>query len=163
MSTDIDIIEKPQYPLHTKWNLYFHHIKDSNWTIDNYKLLYSFDSVNNFWRLYNNFPNHSFGLFFLMRDGISPIWEDKQNINGGTFSFKIGKKVIIQAWTEISMAIIGESIFKDSDIITGISLHPKYNCYIIKIWVSTNITNLKFDIDLNYFNPETSFYKQNIS
>ncbi len=161
MNINNDKIDKPHYPLYTRWNLYFHHIKDSNWSIDSYKLLYTFDSVANFWRLYNGFPEHSLGFFFLMREGVNPTWEDKQNINGGTFSFKICKKDIDKAWTELSMAVIGESIFKESEIITGISLHPKYNCYIVKIWISTDIQELKFDINLDYFDPKTSQYKKN--
>lgn len=162
MSEDTNIIDENKYRLHTNWNLYFHHIKDIDWSFESYKHLYSFDSVCNFWRLYNNFPQHSLGMFFLMRDGINPLWEDPHNMNGGTFSFKIGKNQIKDAWLELSMAIIGESIFDQSEIITGISLHPKYNCYIIKIWVSENITKLEFDINLTFFDPSVCFYKKNI-
>ena len=151
------------YLLYNKWNLYFHNIKDNNWNLDSYQHLYEFNNIENFWKLYNNYPNYNYGLFFLMKDGIAPIWEDENNEKGGTYSFKINKNIIIDAWEEISIALIGETLSSDENFITGISLHPKNNCYIIKIWCSNNNNKLIFQNNLKYFNLNKSIYKKNIS
>jgi len=30
-----------------------------------------------------------------MKEGIEPIWENKENINGGYWSFKVSKKILM--------------------------------------------------------------------
>ena len=159
---NLDSEYSKKYPLNTKWNFYFHKIKNDNWDLESYKLLYSFDNIRDFWRLFNNHPKYDIGMFFLMRDNITPLWEDKHNINGGTYSFKIQKQNIENAWSELTIAVISESIFINSNLITGISLHPKYNCFIIKIWCITKINKLTFDIHLKYIDSKTCIYKKNI-
>ena len=42
-------------------------------------------------------------MFFIMREGIEPFWEDPQNVNGGCWSFKISKGNIKKYWTELSI------------------------------------------------------------
>lgn len=159
--TTSEKIELKNYNFNTKWNYYFHNIKDNNWKLDSYQHIYSFLNINNFWKLYNNHPKHSLGFFFLMRDGIDPIWEDDNNINGGTFSFKISKDQIIKAWLLLSIALVGETITSDSENISGISLHPKYNCYIIKIWYTIPNNEINLNKELIHFNSKSSLYKKN--
>ena len=104
--------------------------------------------------------------FFLMRDTILPIWEDKNNINGGYWSFKIAIHNIHNAWNEITMALIGENILKDKTniySINGISISPKKNFCIIKIWNSEKLihTNARDILNKNILliNFEESLYK----
>ncbi len=163
--TDLIIENLPNnndfYPLKNKWNLFFHKIKDNNWNLDSYKLLYSFDNIRDFWKLFRNHPKHNFGMFFLMRENISPIWEDQLNIKGGTYSFKIPSNLIENAWCELAIAVISESTLMNNKFINGISIHPKYNCYIIKIWAGAEIDNLQFNTKLKYFDTKTCIYKKN--
>lgn len=149
-------------PLKNKWNYYFHKIKDNNWDLESYQLLYTFDNIRDYWKLYNNHPYHIIGLFFLMRDNIAPMWEDKENINGGTYSFKIQKNNIEKAWIEISSAVIGETLIKENEFVTGLSIHPKYNCFIIKIWVKCELTEAISNLKLDFFDPNMAIYKKNI-
>ena len=151
-----------KYPLQNKWNLYFHNIKDNNWNLDSYQHIYDFNNIEQFWRLYNNYPKYNLGLYFLMKEGIAPIWEDENNEKGGTYSFKINKNMISYAWEEISVRLIGETLTDNPKLITGISLHPKNNCYIIKIWCSTKDIKLSFRTNLQYCNLKKSIYKKNI-
>ena len=151
------------FPLKNTWKFYFHKIKDNNWNLDSYQLLFSFDNIRDFWKLYNNHPNYMIGLFFLMRESIAPMWEDEQNINGGTYSFKISRTNIEKAWTEISASVIGNELLKDNNVITGISMHPKYNCFIVKIWVKNEIPDISEKFKLEFFNPNTAIYKKNIT
>lgn len=151
-----------KYSLQNKWNLFFHNIKDNNWNLDSYQHIYEFNNLEHFWNLYNNYPNYNLGLYFLMKEGVSPIWEDENNEKGGTYSFKINKSIISSAWEEISIRLIGETLTSNHTLITGISLHPKNNCYIIKIWCSSNDFKLYFKNNLKYFNINKSIYKKNI-
>jgi len=67
--------------LNSKWILWSHDLYDNNWSINSYDKIFEFNTINDFWKLYNNF-NLLGGLnkknYFLMREGIMPIWEDKK-------------------------------------------------------------------------------------
>ena len=96
-------------------------------------------------------------MFFLMKDDILPLWEDEKNINGGCWSYKIPKKDSYSSWIEIAIDVCGEYLIsnENSNIINGISISPKKNFCIIKIWnnkivknnklLSKNIYNLNID------------------
>ena len=77
-----------EHILQTEWSLWYQDPTTMSTTYgDNIKEIYSFQSVENFWRLYNNIikatelkPSSSYYLF---RKGILPQWEDIQNQQGG--------------------------------------------------------------------------------
>ena len=79
-------------------------------------------------------------MLFLMRDGIQPTWEDIRNRKGGCFSYKIANKSVTESWKQLSYTLIGESLTKDFKLrphINGITISPKKNFCIIKIWLAT--------------------------
>ena len=68
---------------------------------------------------------------------IYPRWEDKHNKNGGYWSFKVPKEHSSTAWFELMVYIIGEHGTNDPNNtmqINGISVSPKKNFCIFKIW-----------------------------
>ena len=74
-----------------------------------------------------------------MREGIKPIWEDPKNRQGGCFSYKISNKNVCEVWRDLSYVLVGESISTQSSFVanvTGITISPKKNFCIIKIWMS---------------------------
>ena len=58
---------------------------DTNWGIDSYKPIYTFDSIEAIVTLYKIIPDNMVKncMLFLMREGIIPTWEDEKNRNGG--------------------------------------------------------------------------------
>ena len=127
------------HKLNDNWVLWFHSPIDSDWGIESYKEIFKLSTIEDFWGLSETLSNKyvSNSMFFLMRNGIKPIWEDEQNCNGGCWSFKISKKDIHKAWNELSIALLGETITvskENSNNITGISISPKKAFCIIKIW-----------------------------
>jgi hypothetical protein len=72
---------------------------------------------------------------------INPLWEDKYNRSGGFWSFKINKTDAELVWQTLSVYLISENICKSLDesmLINGISISPKRNFCIIKIWNNDN-------------------------
>lgn len=133
------IYNNPSNILNSYWTLWYHSPENKKWDISSYQLLYKFNTLDNFWQLYNNFtpPQIQYGMFFLMKDDIKPIWEDVNNISGGSWSFKISKKDTFSAWIELSISAIGETLSKDCEFLTninGITISPKKNFSILKIW-----------------------------
>ena len=73
-----------EYPLNTKWILWYHSINDTKWNKSSYKNLFE---INNLYELkcINDTISKLHlqnGMFFVMRDGIFPTWEDPDNRNG---------------------------------------------------------------------------------
>ena len=121
----------------SSWILLYHYLKN-NWTIDGYKILYKITNIEEFWILYKNW-NKLGGInnkhFFLMREGINPIWEDTANINGGCWSFKKDEKKSSLFWNELSIHLVGETLSTDPYLINGISIClKKGKLSVIKIW-----------------------------
>ena len=137
--------EYVSYPLKTNWVLWHHSPFNKNWNISSYDYLYKIKTVEDFWALFSTWnsylPSIKDSMFFIMKDGVKPIWEDTNNKNGGCWSLRIEKENIKNTWLELSMALIGTYITKrksDYDVITGLSISPKKTFSIIKIWCSEN-------------------------
>jgi hypothetical protein len=79
-------------------------------------------------------------MLFLMRNNIDPLWEHKDNIRGGSWSIKLQKGDLYDIWTTISIYLINENISDEN--INGISISPKKNFCIIKIWTKNNNTDI---------------------
>ena len=135
--------------LENNWKLWFHNINNNDWSINGYEEIYKFNSIEEFIILFRKINNFSAGMFFVMKENIEPLWENKYNKNGGYWSFKILKKNINSIWYNLTSQIIGNNCLKDIEKhndINGISLSPKINNCIIKIWFS------KVYDDINIFN-----------
>ena len=129
--------------LNKSWVLWVHRVNDSDWSIDSYERITEIDSIEKFWLIYNNWekllPKLDMGIFFLMREGVFPKWEDSMNINGGCWSIRVSRADIQNTWSELTMAMIGEYLYRNverNDEINGLSISPKKNFCVIKIWSS---------------------------
>ena len=134
-----------EYPLETKWILWYHNPSDKNWDLNSYKDILEINSVEDFCILRNSWnlclPKITEGMFFLMRKKddtcIYPQWEDRHNRKGGYWSLKISKEESESVWYELIMHTIGETLTDDtydSSNVNGISISPKKYFCILKIW-----------------------------
>jgi len=131
-----------QHLLNDKWVLYHHLPSEKNWTLSGYTILANdIDTTAKVIALKNYIPENmiKYSMLFLMRKGITPLWEDPRNKEGGCFSYKVFNKQVEQVWRELMCVICGETLTdeKHSKYITGITISPKKNFCIIKIWLST--------------------------
>jgi len=129
--------------LNDTWILWFHDPLDNNWKLNSYKKVCSINTINEFWSSYNFLNNKIVenSMLFLMRNNIDPLWEHKDNIKGGSWSIKLQKGNLYDIWTTISIYLINENI-SNKDI-NGISISPKKNFCIIKIWTKNNDNDIK--------------------
>jgi hypothetical protein len=145
-----------RHPLHSEWVVWYHNPSDQTWTQESYKDILELASIEDFLVLKNSWnqclPLVHEGMFFMMRkkDGraIMPLWEDQENREGGVWSFKIDKDDAERIWFMLCMHMIGETICDDVNLsmdINGISISPKKNFCIVKIWNKTCI-NSQVDI-----------------
>ena len=159
---------KELHYLKNEWTLWAHLSNDSDWSLNSYKIITIFDSVESILTLYENLPENiiKYSMLFIMRKGINPVWEDENNNNGGCFSYKINNKYVTEIWKELSYVLMGESITNNDSInnnINGITISPKKNFCIIKIWIS-NCDNTDPNIiqNINGLIAEECFFKKHI-
>jgi hypothetical protein len=79
-------------------------------------------------------------MLFVMRKGITPLWEDPKNRKGGCFSYKITNKNVYECWKNLTYNLVGESLSSNKKLqlqINGITISPKKNFCILKVWTST--------------------------
>lgn len=118
-----------------RWCFWFHKLDHDSWDVSSYWLIYSFDNVKDFWRMYNNLPPVFTGMYFVMKDGIKPVYEDPRNLDGALYSFRIVKKKLQEVWNELLLSLVGGTLYPDPDVVNGVSINPKSN--VIKVWLST--------------------------
>lgn len=130
-----------QYNLLGKWNLYYHLPQDKNWELSSYSpIMGNIERADQLVALNETLPENiiRFCMLFAMRKGIAPMWEDPQNRNGGCFSYKVINKQVVDVWKTLMYAMCGETLCvnpKYNPLINGITISPKKNFCIVKIWL----------------------------
>ena len=129
--------------LNNNWILWAHLPHDTNWSLDSYKEISKISSVEECIEIYKNIPNDIIEkcMLFIMKEGIKPLWEDIQNVKGGCFSYKVLENEVVNTWKKLTYLTLGETLTKDHNLsnnINGISISPKKNFSIVKVWLKTD-------------------------
>tara|TARA_Y100000287_G_C14116936_1_gene302955 strand:+ start:42 stop:566 length:525 start_codon:yes stop_codon:yes gene_type:complete len=127
--------------LHDTWVLWGHLPHNTDWSLSSYINIATIKTVGEVVSVNESIPEKMIKncMLFLMREGINPTWEDKKNINGGCFSFKISNKDVPTIWKKLVYLICGESISTSEEFlerVNGITISPKKAFCIVKIWMS---------------------------
>ena len=162
------LLKNTHHKLHDSWTLWAHLPHDTDWSLSSYKKISTLETVEDTLTLYENLPEVIIKncMLFLMRDGIQPIWEDEKNRNGGCFSYKINNNNVAYSWKNLSYVLLGETLTSEklSKYINGITISPKKNFCIIKIWLSTcNYTNPDIITNIEGISKYGCLFKKHIS
>ena len=135
------------HDLDNNYTLWMHMLYDNDWSINSYKKIYTFNTIEKAACLIENLNSEIIEktMIFLMKNDIKPIWEVEENKRGGCFSYKITTCYIYELWKKMSYMLIGNSLIDDDIIvknINGISISPKKNYCIFKIWIN-DVANFK--------------------
>ena len=135
-----NILMKNNHLLSNKWTIWIHMPLDKDWSLSGYKNIITLDNVENSIAIISIMPDIliKYSMMFIMKENIQPLWEYKDNKNGGSFSYKVSNKLVVLTWTNLFYALIGNTISNDENFtknITGITISPKKNFCIIKIWM----------------------------
>ena len=122
--------------------LWAHLPHDTDWSLKSYKNIYTLSNIEQTIAIMETLPETLVKncMLFLMRDGINPTWEDPRNRQGGCFSYKVSNKHVCNVWKELSYVLVGNTISNNDDFVanvSGVTISPKKNFCIIKIWMSS--------------------------
>jgi hypothetical protein len=140
-SKDVVSTNSILHDLSDAWILWAHLPHDTDWSLKSYMKIYEFNTVEQAITITETLPPVLVTncMLFLMRKGINPIWEDERNRNGGCFSYKIPNKDVPDAWKQLSYSLVGETMSDNKKLlphINGITISPKKNFCIIKVWLA---------------------------
>ncbi|KAH7166147.1 translation initiation factor eIF 4e-like domain-containing protein [Dactylonectria macrodidyma] len=142
---------KTMRPLPTQhyWNVYFDRPAkeqqpqgegEGEYTAQLEQLGEQIESVQDFWRYNNNTPVDNIKMresIYLFKAGFRPIWEDRRNILGGSWTFRVPKSIGPDVWNRVQLLAIGEtlqSVLDDEDQLCGVGLSVRFNSHLISIW-----------------------------
>ncbi len=140
--------------LNNEWTFWIHYQNDNNWTIDGYKNITKITNLKELVLFMENLNENIIkkSMLFFMKESILPLWESDDNINGGCFSYKISNNNVVNIFKHLLYKIAGNSIQNNelfSNNINGISISPKKNFCIIKIWMRDKDKITDFDLSSN--------------
>lgn len=107
------------------------------------KEVISFNSVEEFWGIYNNITPASElaqkSDYHLFKSGVRPEWEDSQNKYGGRwhYTFKNGK-ANDEVWLNLMLGAIGEMLEDESDNeVMGVVINIRKAFWRVGLWTRT--------------------------
>ena len=130
-----------QHFLHGKWNMYYHLPHNKNWELSSYtSIMNSIETAEKVILLNESIHENVVKncMLFVMREGITPMWEDPRNRNGGCFSYKVINKCVPEVWKHLFYLLCGESLCineQNNKHVNGITISPKKNFCVIKVWL----------------------------
>lgn len=133
-----EVVSLENRTLKDKWCVWEHDMENRSWDLDSYNKIYTIETVYDFWQFINNFNKMGFKFihYFIMKEGITPTWEDVNNRDGGVCSIRVDMKDALKAFEEFSVKMVLDKITDVSNDINGLSISSKtrHNCVLLKLW-----------------------------
>jgi len=142
--------------LNSLWRVWIHNNNNINWDIDSYESIYEIDSIGSMWRFLSVFDNldKNYRQYYIMREGITPIWEDNNNKDGAICSIMVENMnrynrhsrgdLGVDAFTAMCILVMNESFVKNNMDINGLCYSIKNRNVLIKFWVKNFEQNKDF-------------------
>ncbi|XP_056642842.1 eukaryotic translation initiation factor 4E-1A-like isoform X1 [Diorhabda sublineata] len=132
-----------KHPLQNAWTLWYYESDRTQSWEKNQKEIASFQTVEDFWSLYNHIkPSSELKQgtdYSLFKKGIMPMWEDKANKRGGRWLLSLERKQRVNEldryWLDIILCLIGEA-FEHSDEICGAVVNIRQKGDKIGVWTA---------------------------
>ncbi|XP_042861987.1 eukaryotic translation initiation factor 4E-like isoform X2 [Penaeus japonicus] len=133
-----------KHPLQNTWTLWFFKIESNRSWEDCQVEIASFNTVEDFWALYNHIEPASrlkVGCDYSMfKQGIKPMWEDEHNCRGGRWLINLNKQQrsteLDNFWMEVLLLMIGESFEEHSDEVCGAVVNVRGKGDKIGVWTA---------------------------
>lgn len=142
--------------LNTTWIVWIHENDNQDWSLKSYKSIYEIDSIGSMWRFLHVLDNldKNARQYYIMRNGITPIWEDNNNKQGAICSIMIDNMnkfsshsrgdLGVDAFSAICILVLNESFVRNNNVINGLCYSIKSRSVLIKLWIKEFESNKKF-------------------
>ncbi|CAM9176447.1 unnamed protein product [Ectocarpus sp. 12 AP-2014] len=137
-----------RHPLQHRWALWYDNAKlkaaTETWA-DNLKHILAFETVQEFWALFNNVMPPSMlsvqSNYSVFKEGVKPMWEDTANRQGGKFVLTVKGEDLPQLdqwWLHAVLSAIGETLESETDPeVCGLVVSLRKGQHRIALWTKT--------------------------
>eukprot|EP01104_Vermistella_antarctica_P000007 TRINITY_DN0_c1_g1_i1.p1 TRINITY_DN0_c1_g1~~TRINITY_DN0_c1_g1_i1.p1 ORF type:complete len:297 (-),score=86.34 TRINITY_DN0_c1_g1_i1:133-1023(-) len=134
-----------KHPLQSSWTIWYDNpgkkTSQQSWG-DHLKQIISFNTVEDFWGIYNNIAKCSVlqqgSNYHIFKEGIQPKWEDPVNSKGGKWVLMVPtrerKSKLDELWLWTMLAVVGEQ-FAEGDEICGAVVSLRKGQDKISLWI----------------------------
>jgi len=139
------------------WVLWYHDPENKDYSIKGYIKVADFTTLHQFWSVIDTIPKEAWecGMYFFMRKGLTPLWEAPEHNNGGAWSKKIDAVQAHTSFVDLMVhCITNELLIDRKETLAGISISPKGQFHIIKLWNTTTTVS-----DKKYLNSNLTYFK----
>lgn len=122
------------------WILWYHDPESKDYSLDGYIRISDFSTPQQFWSVLESIPKDAWecGMFFFMKQGYKPLWDSPENEHGGSWSKKVDITNIQTILIDLMVHCVAEELMvKNKETLAGITVSPKGQFSIIKIWNTT--------------------------
>ena len=140
-----------------KWVLWYHDPDNRDYSLESYLIIADFSTAEQFWSVIDTIPKEAWecGMFFFMKKGRKPLWELPENEAGGAWSKKIEASQAQTSFIDLMVHCISDELMVNkAETLVGISISPKGQFHIIKIWNTTTTVSTKA-----HLNQSLTYYK----
>jgi hypothetical protein len=133
------------------WVLWYHDPNNSDYSLESYIKILEISDVETFWTTVEAISSDAWnsGMFFFMRQGVRPLWDAPENDKGGAWSKKVDAADTNTVFLDCMVhCIAGKLLTKHNETVMGVTLSPKGQFHIVKVWNSTTTVS-----DRKLFSP----------
>jgi len=165
-----DLVYSPLVLLENEWTFWFDKYPGPGLSFEQYASsltrIGTINTVQAFWQYYNNLPSPDdisiSTSYHLMKSGSLPLWEDRNNWEGGSIAIKVKKDVSEPLWMALLLCAIGEQFndgLHDDDSIQGVSINVRKQEDMLLIWNKrADLLNIKKLLDrIKKYLPSAQF------
>ena len=137
--------------MNANWCLWYHDPNNSDYSLESYIKIASITDIATFWSVFEAISTEAWnsGMFFFMKDGFRPLWDAPENDKGGAWSKKVDAADTYNVFLDCMVhCLAGKFLKSNNDVVVGVTLSPKGNFHIIKVWNSTTTVS-----DRKLFSP----------
>lgn len=134
-------------PLPSRWTLYHHDPENKDWGISGYDVVFpgisNAEEANTLCsKISEDAIKHT--MWFLMRDPVTPRWEDPANADGGYYQYRVANKYAVEVWRMLflkccSEELVASNTVTSSNTVNGITISPRKFFCTIKIWLNKKV------------------------
>ena len=153
------------HAIEPRWTLWGHLPNNPDWSLPSYVRVMDICHAEGLVQLLRALPAPMLTscMFFVMQEGVNPVWEDPKNKQGGCFSYKVGNKLVAEVWRALLYSVLGGFASADpafQHTVTGVSISPKKGFCIIKIWMTSGAFNNPKKITIPGLNADGCMFKR---
>jgi len=148
-------------------SLYFHDPGLQDWSQESYVKITDISTVGDFASAAASLTPDivRLGMFFLMREGVMPTWDDPHNIDGGCYSIRVIGDDIHRTFLALCFDVCAGEVISEGpearegleSLVTGVSVSPKNNFSVVKVWTSARVPEDPVPWRMQALQAETMF------